>query len=202
MSYFQESEYFTVIENYTPAPRTKQSTSGPSSASIQSPEDIKKSMSLVDPANIFLLNNDILNNLNKYETKYSRFLRCQDTKFAKDVDDPSCDPYGLDSYASLEKSYSNLVTSIKNVADQMPKQSNKDAVSPQDYVKSKGDITKTHSDIINLRKQLDDKLQNLYNEYDKNPESSEVQLNSAIYANTLWTILATCLLYYIFVELR
>lgn len=192
---FQEpnKEYFTILENYTPA--------ATSSSTIQSPEAIKKSFSLIDPSNVFLMNNDVLNNLNAYESKYSRYLRCQNDEFAKNVS-PNCEPYGSDSYSSLERSYADLLKSMNKVANAIPNQTTKDAVSPNDYKKNNQDIKVTHKELVELRRKLDEKLQNLYNEYDVNPESAQAQLNSAIYANTLWTILATCLLYYIFVEMR
>ena len=188
---FQEpnKEYFTIVENYT------------SESTVQSPDAIKKSFSLIDPSNVFLLNNEILDNLNVYESKYSRYLRCQNDDFAKNVT-PNCEPYGSDSYSSLEKSYANLLKSINKVANTIPNQTTKDVVSPKDYEKNNKDIKVTHKELVKLRETLDAKLQNLYNEYGANPESVQAQLNSAIYANTLWTILATCLLYYIFVEMK
>jgi len=195
MSFFTypNKEYFTILENYTPA--------AASNSTIQPPEAIKKSLSLVDPSNVFLLNNDVLNNLNAYEAKYSRYLRCQSDEFEKNVS-PACDPYGDDGYASLEKSYANLMDSIDTVTNAIPQQTTKGAVSPTEYKKTDVNLKTTYKDILILRKELDRKLQNLYNEFNANPESSQAQLNSAIYANTLWTILATCLLYYIFVGMN
>jgi hypothetical protein len=185
MSFFQDpnTEYFTVL-----SPESN-------------PNTIKKSLSLVDPSNVFLYNNDVLNNLNAYETKYSRYIRCQNNMFAKNVN-PKCDPYGSDSYSSLEQSYSNLMNSINVVNNTILNQTTKDAVSPEVYISKEEDIVNVHKHIVELREKLDAKLQKLYSEYDINPESSQAQLNSAIYANTLWTILATCLIYYIFVEMK
>jgi hypothetical protein len=170
-------------------------------SSVQNPTEIRKSMSMIDPSNVFMLNNDVLNNLNKYETKYSRYMRCQNDKFANNVS-PKCDPYGLDGYASLEESYSDLISAIHIVGDTLLNQTTKDAVSQSTHDKNEQDINSTHKDILRLRAQLDEKLRVLYNENNTGPESVQAQLNSAIYANTLWTILATCLLYYIFVELN
>jgi len=206
MSYFQEpnKEYFSVLtfgsDDVTLSSSSTADSTSSSKGNMQSPGSIKQSLSLVDPSNVFLLNNDVLNNLNAYEAKYSRYIRCQNDEFAKNVA-PACDPYGADGYASLEQSYANLIASIDTIANTIPGQTTKDAVSPTDYNKSRGDIKSTYKDILVLRKDLDQKLQNLYNEFNANPESVQAQLNSAIYANTLWTILASCLLYYIFVEL-
>ena len=204
MSFFQypNKEYFAVL-NFGPNTVTlsSSSTAEPSTGEVKSPDNIKKSLSLVDPSNVFLLNNDVLNNLNVYEAKYSRYVRCQNDEFAKNVA-PACDPYGDDGYASLERSYANLMNSIDTVANTIPEQTTKEAVSPTEYKNTDADLKTTYKDILILRKDLDRKLQNLYNEFNANPESSQAQLNSAIYANTLWTILATCLLYYIFVGMN
>ena len=183
MSFFQDSntEYFTALSSV--------------------PDSTKKPLSLVDPSNVFLYNNDVLNNLNAYETKYSRYVRCQNDALAKNVN-PKCDPYGSDSYASLEQSYSNLMNSINVETNVILNQSTKDAVSPEVYISKEEDIVNTHKSILALRAKLDAKLQKLYSEHDIDPESAQAQLNSAIYANTLWIILATCLIYYIFVEMR
>jgi len=208
MSYFQDEsnkEYFSVL-SFGKDSVTLSSSSTPdhnstsNTGNMESPGSIKQSLSLVDPSNVFLLNNDILNNLNAYEAKYSRYLRCQNDQLAKNVT-PACDQYGADGYASLEQSYANLISSIDVVANTIPEQTTKHAVSPNEYNKTEKDIKSTYKDILRLRRDLDQKLQNLYNEYNANPESVQAQLNSGIYANTLWTILASCLLYYIFVEL-
>jgi len=58
-----------------------------------------------------------------------------------------------------------------------------------------------YTDLVKMRSDLDKQLELLYKNMSNEPESSTRMLESNIYANTLWIILATCLLYYIFVEL-
>ena len=63
------------------------------------------------------------------------------------------------------------------------------------------DIDKKNEDILKLRAELDQKLQELY--YTNNSLSSEhkVSYDTTMYTGILWTILATSVLYYVFVKL-
>ena len=156
--------------------------------------------SLVDPKNIFTMNHDTQMKMFEYEIQYQRYMRCQDPKKANNVS-PSCDFNGIDSYSNLEQAYVNLLASLKTTSITIPKQSKVNATTPEDSDKNYKKAIQQHDDILTLRAKLDQQLQNLYNEANGGPESAQQKLNSAIYANTLWTILATCLLYFIFVEL-
>lgn len=51
------------------------------------------------------------------------------------------------------------------------------------------------------RAQLDQKLQELYNVDNSIPQLYQSQLDSTVYSGILWTVLATTLLYYIFIKL-
>jgi hypothetical protein len=156
--------------------------------------------SLVNPSNIFSMNADAQMKMFEYQLQYERYMRCQDPQKKNNVS-PSCDFNGIDSYSNLEQAYTNLLDSLKSVSSVIPNQSSINATTPQDSDKNYENTVRQHDNIVSLRAELDKKLQILYNEANGGPESAKQMLNSAIYANTLWTILATCLLYYIFVEL-
>jgi len=156
--------------------------------------------SLVNPENIFSMNHDTQMKMFEYQVQYQRYMRCQNPKTAKNVS-PSCDFNGIDNYSNLEQAYVNLLASLNTVSSTLPDQSKINATTPQDSEINYKDTLTKHKDIVSYRAELDKRLQILYNEANGGPESAKQILNSAIYANTLWTILATCLLYYIFVEL-
>lgn len=156
--------------------------------------------SLVDPSNIFSMNAEVMAKMKTYEEHYERYMRCQNPETAKNVS-PSCDFNRIDSYSNLEQAYSELLASLKTVSSTLPKQSSVNATTPEDSEKNYKNAIEKHYNIVSTRAALDKRLQILYNESNGGPESAQQMLNSAIYANTLWTILATCLLYYIFVEL-
>lgn len=63
------------------------------------------------------------------------------------------------------------------------------------------EILRTYASIREQRKQLDLALERLYSENKAGPESSREQLKKSMYANTLWIILASCLIWYAVVEM-
>jgi hypothetical protein len=156
--------------------------------------------SLVDPSNIFSMNAEVMAKMKTYEEHYERYMRCQDPNKENNVR-PSCDFNGIDSYSNLEQAYSDLLASLKTVSSTLPKQSSVNATTPENSEANYKNAIDQHNNIVSTRAYLDKRLQILYNEAKGGPESAQQMLNSSIYANTLWTILATCLLYYIFVEL-
>ena len=64
------------------------------------------------------------------------------------------------------------------------------------------DILATYAKIREQRKQLDMALERMYSENKAGPGSSKDQLQRSMYANTLWVILASCLVWYVVVEMK
>lgn len=155
------------------------------------------------PSNIYNLEGDLIKNFDKFQEKYARFLRCSvNAPGVENTVSPKCDPTN-DGINSLDSAYQNVMYSF-NALDNGLKNIDPNGSSSftnEEYAKSKQDMDSTYVEILDLRKRLDTKLSTLYNEQKNGRESSQAQLDSTIYANTLWTILATCLLYYIIVEL-
>lgn len=60
-------------------------------------------------------------------------------------------------------------------------------------------LYKKHSEIMNFRNDLDKKLFELNNIQNSAEGESQLQRDSSIYVNILWTTLATCVIYFIFV---
>uniref|UniRef100_A0A6C0CMJ1 Uncharacterized protein n=1 Tax=viral metagenome TaxID=1070528 RepID=A0A6C0CMJ1_9ZZZZ len=60
------------------------------------------------------------------------------------------------------------------------------------------DIPDKHKDIVSLRNKLDNKMRDLYN-----PEMNDINImhTSSVYSSLAWTILATSVLYYLFLKL-
>jgi len=158
-------------------------------------------INLTDPSNIFLLDNKVSDNLNNFQLRYSRYVRCQDSVFSGSVNDPPCDLTGGDRYMNLEKSYTDLLSAIRDVSNSYQNQSRSDAISPPVYDASYTELVNNYSNVVKTRNDLDEKLKRLYDEYSGGPESAKTALDAAMYANTLWTILATILIYFVFVKL-
>jgi peptidoglycan hydrolase CwlO-like protein len=161
------------------------------------------SNNLQDPVNIYKKEGDVMKNVDVFQQKYARFLRCSSN--APGLSDsvlPTCDPTE-DGINSLDAAYKNVIYSIDSLNNGVGKikPESSSGLTNKDYEESKTEMKDTYDEIRDLRKKLDTKLQYLYNEQKNGRESSAAQLDSTIYANTLWTILATCLLYYILVEM-
>ena len=165
---------------------------------------------LQKPRDIFALEKDVMKNVVDFENRYARFIRCANPNAAPNVTNPSCDLNSMDSVASLDTSYKNVMVSINdlNAALNNIGNSPSGAITPKMHDDIKANVTgitqgtvNTYDKILELRSQLDDRLDQLYNEKRAGPESSVAKLDATMYANTLWTILATCLLYYVIVEL-
>ena len=185
-NYHQEGGYYTALHENFQDP-----------GSIPLPP-----MSLTDPSNIFQLQNAISDNLNQFETTYSRYMRCQDPNVVQQVQ-PDCDVDGRDSFTSLQSAYTSLLTSMKNMDSAMKTQIHTDpnTETNQEFQKNAKEIPTDYASIVQFRNNLDRQLQLLYLQMEKTTDTSASDLISAKYMNTLWIILATCLLYYIFVEL-
>jgi len=158
---------------------------------------------LQTPVNIYNLENTVMQNVDAFQQKYARFLKCSsNAPGAADSAIPDCD-MNTDGINSLNTAYQNVMYSINALNNGLNNidSASSSGMTNEDYIRSKQDATNTYQEILSLRKQLDTKLAALYNEQKTGRESSVAQLDSTIYANTLWTILASCLLYYIIVEL-
>ena len=157
-------------------------------------------ISLTEPSDLFLMQDKISNEMNDFQKQYSRYVKCQDLHFAGTVTDPPCDTIRIDNYANLEKAYQQLSQSIQDVSHAFVNQIHSpDAKTPQQYENSLVDLAKQYASVVQLRNDLDKKLKSLYDEQSSSPDTSVKQLESAVYANTLWTILATILIYFIFI---
>jgi hypothetical protein len=184
-SFYKENDYYAILA----------STPGPN---------------LQKPRNIFALEKTVTQNVVDFQSRYARFMRCNNPNASADVTNPVCDLTGNDSLASLDTAYKNVMVSIGdlNAALDTISKSPSGAITPKMHDDIKANITgvtdgttNVYDQIVALRQKLDNRLDVLYNEKKAGPESSVTKLDAAMYANTLWTILASCILYYIIVEL-
>ena len=158
--------------------------------------------SLTTPSNMFHRQDTVLNNLNQFQTQYARYLRCQDPNTYSQVS-PPCNVDGQDSFGNLTTAYRSLLTSIQDMSNAYVTQSHTDpnAKPPAQYELDERQIAINYNKMVKMRAEMDQQLKLLYQNMNNNPDTSTRMLESGMYANTLWVILASCLVYYIFVEL-
>jgi hypothetical protein len=180
---YQEG-FFTAVE-----PLTDQSSS------------LTNPISLTNPTNIFALQNAVSDNLNSYQTSYARYVRCQDPNTNPQVSDPQCDVNGQDSLYSLNTAYQSLLTSINDLSGSFANQIKINAETPLQYQQESEQFPMDYASMLKLRVELDEQLRELNIQYNGGSGTSVKMLESAAFANTLWIILASCLVYYIVIEL-
>jgi hypothetical protein len=161
----------------------------------------KKPISLTDPSNIFQLDNILSDRLNQFQVRYARYMQCQDPRFASSVSDPPCDTNTTDSFSSVQAAYKSVLNAIQDVSGAFATQTYLDAKTPQQYNVDYTDLNKDYAKVIALRKHLDEKLLELQEERKGGPDTALARFESAVYINTLWVILATILIYFVFVGL-
>jgi hypothetical protein len=70
-------------------------------------------------------------------------------------------------------------------------------------MKQDGDVKmdEKFNEIQTLRSELDEKLRELYYTETSVLSDAKMEFDTAVYSGVLWTILATCVVYYVFVKL-
>jgi len=153
--------------------------------------------SLTTPNSMFDKDNLLSDRLNDFQTRYSRFIRCQDDPaYAMQ---PACN--ADDSFINVQRSYQSLLSTISDVSNTLATQEMLGTTNQKSKREEK-DILHTYASIREQRKKLDEMLERLYSQQNAGPGSSEYQLKQTMYANTLWIILASCLIWYAVVEMK
>lgn len=139
---------------------------------------------------------NVYSKLQDYNTAYMNYVTCMERQ-------PNID--GNSQYlrdASLNYTYTDrgcnepdaaiLLTQIQKLQNNIGQTTG----NIQDV--SYTNMVQTYNTVIQMRKDLDVKLQELYQMNHSVPATMHQETDAAIYATVLWATLATCLLYYIF----
>ena len=151
--------------------------------------------SLNQPKDVFEMQNNVSNELNIFQKKYSRYLRCQNEDTAKDVN-PSCKVTTDDSFTSLTDAYVDLYTSLDKLENVYDNQTTVNGKTNKVYKTNNTELDSNHEEVVNLRKDLDKKLK--YIQENRGIHISPIlrMLQSRILINTLLVILFFVLLYF------
>jgi hypothetical protein len=120
-------------------------------------------------------------NLTAYNTAHQKYLQCLNT------DSSNCSQ----DYMNLNNSYQDLSNNLIKLYNTL------NAIPREEYI----DVKKKFDDNNILRSDLETKLQNLYGMKNMTANDSDINTNSSITANLVWTVLATSLIYYIIIKL-
>ena len=156
---------------------------------------------LEHPQNIFNKQNQISDNLNKFQVRYARYLRCQNEDTANEVNDPPCDLNTIDNFSELQSAYDALYKSMDSINDAYDGQSNDNGVTNDTYNTNEIQIEKTYENVTEMQENLDAKLKYLQEQLKNQDNSPNLMLESRQIVNTMLIILVMCVVYYAFIEL-
>lgn len=153
-----------------------------------------------DNLNILDLEQQVMNNLNTFNGLYAAYIRCKTgspptTTVAGQTYNTGCTqtPAQLTAvntaYTTLNTSITNLNTAISQVSSFGNAGTNHDNIMAQQAAN------------VKLRNQLDMKMQELLNSDNSISSIYQKNYDSTIYAGILWTVLASSMIYYVFVKL-
>jgi hypothetical protein len=162
-------------------------------------QSTQQPISLTDPSNIFQMSNVLSDRLNQFQLRYSRYMQCQDPRFASSVSNPPCDTITTDSFQNVQSAYKSLLSAIQDVSGAFATQTYLDSKTPEQYNTDYVDLSHNYAQVVAMRKQLDQKLLELQEQKKGGPDTAIARFESAVYINTLWVILATILIYFVFV---
>ena len=158
---------------------------------------ISGSISLTDPNNIFELQNSVSDKLNVFQTKYARYIKCQDPSTSQNLN-PVCN--NNDNFENITVSYNDLLNSIDKLNSSYEKQIKvNENMNEEQFKKTMEKIQSQYREMTELRRQLDNQLANLQYNLENGKESPKQRLDSTILGYILWIILATCLIYFVLV---
>jgi len=148
-------------------------------------------------SNIIELEHEILRQLNDFNMKYANYIRCGDPAIKK-KDNSECNKKAMmEKKTDLEKSYSKLSKKISEAQKSIK------TLKPLNYKfdASFNELLKMDAEVLKERRELDQKMGELYKNRNSISSVYQSQLDSTVYAGMLWTILATSMVYFIFVKL-
>ena len=136
----------------------------------------------------------IMKNLAKdiydFENSYNKYTQC------KMNNDTNCDVFG-NAYI---KAYNKVMTGNSEISHL-----NNFVNSQQRHFNNSNNrdevINKYNDDLLKLRKQLDNKMRRL-NDIENSFNDDKILYNSTYYNGIIWTIIASSLLYYVFVHIK
>jgi len=156
---------------------------------------------LESPQNVFKMQNQISDNLNNFQIRYARYLRCQNEDTAEDVKDPPCDLNTIDNFSELKSAYDALYKSMDSVNNVYTEQSTKNGITNDTYNTNEIQLEKTYEDVTEMQDDLDAKLKFIQEQLVNKSNSPQRMLISRQLINTLLIILVLCVVYYAIIEL-
>ena len=167
---------------------------------------------------IFELEKTVFTNLNIFNAAYAEFIRCNTTSNIT-IDKTTCpnpiadNRYLIQLATTLNDSIDALTNALKDItastttSEYTLGQTNKTTrsgpadISPDEYNTRYNALGVFYDNLTKVRAELDLKMKDLSNDNESMSQTYNEQLNATIYASAVWTVLASSLVYYVFVKM-
>ena len=156
--------------------------------------------SLEIPKNVFKQQNNVSNELNDFQTRYSRYIRCENPDVYDSVD-PPCDLNGKDSFSELQNAYRRLHHSLDEMTNVYDTQTTINGKTIKVYNENEEQLDENYENTLKLRQDLDNRLRFLQTYSDSTAAPAFRRLSSVNLINILLIILACYLIYYAIFDL-
>lgn len=151
---------------------------------------------LLDPSNIFLLENNLINQLETYNKQYARFVRCNNPDASGSVTGPSCDVINLDTSANLLNQYNTVTAAIVDLSNALIQTSSISGVAPPLADASFASIQTQHTQLVTTRTKMDEQIKSLFDKNGNfNPTAESLDYTAVKYTNMCLTILCVAMVY-------
>jgi hypothetical protein len=134
----------------------------------------------------------LVNDLNLFNQQYQRYIECNNPNLNSNCivgSEPT--PQSLNIIASrIDKNIDNIKTN-----------NFRNSISPSKYQTTNNQINDNYQNVIQLRKEIDIKVKQLYDSDKYKITDYEYEYNSTLISGILITTLATSILYYVFTKL-
>jgi hypothetical protein len=147
-------------------------------------------------------NNNILAELADFDIKYAKYIYCNNatnnTSSCTDADK---------NKDTLTNAYNKLVSqgpngaNLINLQNVITSMNVNDKMTKAQYDASLNSLIAKHQNLLAFRRNLDDKMQILYNVDNENYTDNKLKYDATVYSGIIWTVLASSIVYYMFTKL-
>lgn len=155
---------------------------------------------------IFAGEQQVFSNLKDYNTAYTNYAMCNGSDdFLKKKAAGLGICKGGNNYIETNDTKNTTLASINKLSAALDVYNSSTDSSYRktnnEYDASLAELTTNYRKILNDRASLDIRIQDLYNNTNSVSVMNQLETDATVYANILWTILATSLIYFVFVKL-
>jgi hypothetical protein len=138
----------------------------------------------------------LMNDLNDFNAKYAKYISCNTSTGA-----PSTCTVEDRAVTTLRASETVINADLEKIKTLVSSKKGSAIISPSLYESNHQNIKSVENDVNNIRKELDQKLKEVYKLNNTNLTDSIAQYDSVMYTGIFFTVLVTTAIYFTFTKL-